>query len=58
MIIKFRDRWEKLKASAKRKRNAKATAGTDNIRDQRIEEEAEGDVAIEEGVPDSVNTDS
>ncbi|KAF8520206.1 hypothetical protein BU17DRAFT_46890 [Hysterangium stoloniferum] len=58
MITKFRERWEKLKESAKRKRNAKLNAGTDNIRDQRIEEEAEADLAAEEGEPGSVNTDS
>ncbi|KAF8590523.1 hypothetical protein K439DRAFT_1403658 [Ramaria rubella] len=45
MIIKFRERWEKLKESAKRKRNAKINAGVDNnVRDQRIDEEPEGEV--------------
>jgi len=58
MITKFRERWEKLKESAKRKRNAKLNAGTDNIRDQRIEEEAEGDLTAEEGEPGSANIDS
>ena len=55
MIAKFRERWEKLKESAKRKRNAKANAGADtSVREQRIDEEPEAEVAAEDGdAPDS-----
>jgi hypothetical protein len=50
MIVKFRERWERLKESAKRKRNAKATTGSDNsVREMRIDEEPEAEVAAEDG---------
>lgn len=44
LIVKFRERWEKLKESAKRKKNAKAAAESEAtaIRD-RIEEEPEAE---------------
>jgi hypothetical protein len=50
MIAKFRERWERLKESAKRKRDAKAKAVSDtNVREQRIDEEPEAEIAAEEG---------
>ena len=50
MIAKFRERWDKLKESAKRKRSAKANGGSDNsnVREQRIDEEPEAEFAAEE----------
>lgn len=55
MIAKFRERWERLKESAKRKRNAKANVSADtSVKEQRIDEEPEAEVAAEEGdAPDS-----
>jgi len=48
MIAKFRERWEKLKESAKRKKSARA-AGTDpNSVRERIDEDPEGEEAAEE----------
>ncbi|KAF8487648.1 hypothetical protein JB92DRAFT_3130597 [Gautieria morchelliformis] len=50
MIVKFRERWERLKETAKRKRNAKASTGADiTVREMRIDEEPEAEVAAEEG---------
>ena len=54
MIAKFRERWERLKESAKRKKSAKATgqSGSTSIR-ERIDEdpEAEAAAAAEDNVP-------
>jgi len=49
MIAKFRERWERLKESAKRKKNAKATGQTDihSVR-ERIDEDPEAEEAAEE----------
>ena len=47
MIAKFRERWEKLKESAKRKKEAKAAAETTNVVGQRIEEDPEAEAAAE-----------
>lgn len=46
MIAKFRERWEKLKESAKRKKDAKAAADSVNspVR-ERIDEEPEAEEA-------------
>lgn len=40
MIVKFRERWEKLKDSAKRKKEAKAAAesATASVRERIVEE--------------------
>lgn len=50
MITRFRERWEKLKESAKRKKDAKAAAGGTKagIR-ERIEEEPEAEQELDEG---------
>ncbi|KIJ44149.1 hypothetical protein M422DRAFT_67759 [Sphaerobolus stellatus SS14] len=46
MITKFRERWEKLKESAKKKKLAKTNQGSENdVRDQRIDEEPEAEAA-------------
>ena len=45
MIVRFRERWEKLKESAKRKKEAKAAAETTNVVGQRIEEDPEAEAA-------------
>ncbi len=47
MIVRFRERWEKLKESAKRKKEAKASAESTNIVGQRIEEDPEAEAAAE-----------
>ena len=47
MIVRFRERWEKLKESAKRKKEAKAAAETTNVVGQRIEEEPEAEAEAE-----------
>ncbi|TBU32265.1 hypothetical protein BD311DRAFT_862659 [Dichomitus squalens] len=47
MIVRFRERWEKLKESAKRKKEAKAAAETTNVVGQRIEEDPEAEAAAE-----------
>ncbi|KAH9946287.1 uncharacterized protein BXZ73DRAFT_95791 [Epithele typhae] len=47
MIVRFRERWEKLKESAKRKKEAKAAADTTNVVGQRIEEDPEAEAAAE-----------
>lgn len=46
MIAKFRERWEKLKESAKRKKDAKAAAESTNsgVR-ERIDEDPEAEEA-------------
>jgi len=54
MINKFRERWEKLKESAKRKRNAKLVAHSETSSvHERIEEEPEAEEAAaeEQSVP-------
>lgn len=52
MIAKFRERWEKLKDSAKRKKEAKAAAqaATAGVRD-RIIEEPEAEEELDESSP-------
>ena len=58
MIAKFRERWDKLKESAKRKRNAKANGGSDSstVREQPIDEEPEAEFAAEEdAIQDRLN---
>ena len=47
MIVRFRERWEKLKESAKRKKEAKAAAEATNIVHERIEEEPEAEAEAE-----------
>ncbi|OBZ75480.1 hypothetical protein A0H81_04533 [Grifola frondosa] len=47
MIVRFRERWEKLKESAKRKKEAKASAEVTNIVGDRIEEEPEAEAQAE-----------
>lgn len=49
MIVKFRERWEKLKESAKRKKEAKAAAAesiTSGVR-ERIDEEPEAEAELD-----------
>lgn len=50
MIAKFRDRWERLKESAKRKKIAKSQGQgeTTSVRGDRIDEDPEGEAAAEE----------
>ena len=47
MIVKFRERWEKLKESAKRKKQAKAAAEATSVVGDRIEEEPEAEAEAE-----------
>ncbi|RPD65920.1 hypothetical protein L226DRAFT_530046 [Lentinus tigrinus ALCF2SS1-7] len=47
MIVRFRERWEKLKESAKRKKEAKAAVESTNVVGQRIEEDPEAEAAAE-----------
>ena len=47
MIVRFRERWEKLQESAKRKKEAKAAVETTNVVGQRIEEDPEAEAAAE-----------
>ncbi|KAH9934881.1 uncharacterized protein B0H18DRAFT_951400 [Fomitopsis serialis] len=47
MIVRFRERWEKLKESAKRKKVAKAAAEATNIVNERIEEDPEAEAEAE-----------
>ncbi|KZT69081.1 hypothetical protein DAEQUDRAFT_738400 [Daedalea quercina L-15889] len=47
MIVRFRERWEKLKESAKRKKEAKAAAEATNIVHERIEEDPEAEAEAE-----------
>ncbi|KAF8559515.1 hypothetical protein OG21DRAFT_1452641 [Imleria badia] len=50
MIARFRERWEKLKESAKRKKDAKAAAGATKAGTrERIEEEPEAEQELDEG---------
>jgi len=50
MIAKFRERWEKLKESAKRKKDAKAVAATaSGVRGEPISEEPEAEQELDEG---------
>jgi hypothetical protein len=48
MIVKFRERWEKLKESAKRKKEAKSSgdSGT-SVRNQKIVEEPEAEEELD-----------
>lgn len=49
MISKFRERWEKLKESAKRKRSAKAAAhAEESLANDRIDEDPEAEAAAED----------
>ncbi|KAI0685481.1 hypothetical protein BC835DRAFT_1408815 [Cytidiella melzeri] len=48
MIVKFRERWEKLKESAKRKKEAKAAAETTSVVNDRIDEDPEAEAEAEE----------
>lgn len=47
MIAKYRERWEKLKESARKKKQAKATAESTNVVNDRIEEEPEAEAEAE-----------
>ncbi|KAF9818897.1 hypothetical protein IEO21_02435 [Rhodonia placenta] len=47
MIVRFRERWEKLKESSKRKKEAKAAAQATNVVDDRIDEEPEAEAEAE-----------
>lgn len=44
--MKFRERWEKLKESSKRKKEARA-AGHTSVANERIEEDPEAEAAAE-----------
>ncbi|TFK26417.1 hypothetical protein FA15DRAFT_667509 [Coprinopsis marcescibilis] len=50
MIAKFRERWEKLKESAKRKKEAKAAgeSGSSDVRGQKIMEEPEAEAELDD----------
>lgn len=48
MIVRYRERWEKLKESSKRKKEAKARATS--VVGQRIDEEPEAEAAAERDV--------
>ncbi|KAK7693243.1 hypothetical protein QCA50_002809 [Cerrena zonata] len=47
MITKFRERWEKLKESAKRKKQARAAAETTSVMNDRIDEDPEAEEQAE-----------
>lgn len=47
MIVRFRERWEKLKESAKRKKEAKAAADATNVVGDRIDEDPEAEAEAE-----------
>lgn len=47
MIVKFRERWERLKESAKKKKQAKAAADATNVVGDRIDEEPEAEAEAE-----------
>ncbi|EMD38608.1 hypothetical protein CERSUDRAFT_113788 [Gelatoporia subvermispora B] len=47
MIVRFRERWEKLKESAKRKKEAKVAAEMTPVASDRIEEEPEAEAEAE-----------
>ncbi|KAI6111485.1 hypothetical protein EDD17DRAFT_1504810 [Pisolithus thermaeus] len=49
MIARFRERWEKLKESAKRKKDAKMAEGTKTGISERIEEEPEAERELDDG---------
>lgn len=50
MIARFRERWEKLKESAKRKKDAKSAAGVPKAAVREcIEEEPEAEQELDEG---------
>ena len=62
MIAKFRERWEKLKESAKRKKQARAAAEMTSVVNDRIDEEPEAEAQAERddllaqcGVCDSIS---
>ena len=46
-LIKYKEKWDKLKESARRKKEAKAAADTTNVVGQRIEEDPEAEAAAE-----------
>jgi hypothetical protein len=48
MIVKFRERWDKLKESAKKKKEAKAAAGTGTPVREKIVEEPEAEQDLDE----------
>jgi hypothetical protein len=47
MIAKYRERWEKLKESARKKKQAKAVAEGTSVVNDRIEEEPEAEAEAE-----------
>ncbi|KIP04757.1 hypothetical protein PHLGIDRAFT_129299 [Phlebiopsis gigantea 11061_1 CR5-6] len=47
MIVKFRERWDKLKESARKKKQAKATAESTSVVNDRIEEDPEAEAEAE-----------
>ncbi len=47
MIAKFRERWEKLKESAKKKKEAKVAAEATNVVNDRIDEDPEAEAEAE-----------
>ena len=47
MIAKYRERWEKLKESARKKKQAKVAAESTNVVNDRIEEEPEAEAEAE-----------
>lgn len=49
MIARFRERWEKLKESAKRKKDAKIAEGTKTGISERIEEEPDAERELDDG---------
>lgn len=48
MIAKYRERWEKLKESARRKKQAKAAAEGTSVVNDRIEEDPEAEAEAEQ----------
>ena len=51
MIVKFRERWDKLKESARKKKQAKATAESTSVVNDRIEEDPEAEAELEVEFP-------
>ena len=47
MIVKFRERWDKLKESARKKKQAKAAAESTSVVNDRIEEDPEAEAEAE-----------
>ena len=45
--MKFRDRWEKLKESSRRKKEARAAAERTSVANDRIEEDPEAEAEAE-----------